>query len=164
MVKMPIGCFCISIVFLWSVVAATASSTLLTLGCCHWCAAGCRDVTEEFPYAALGSWTLTHAVWLHGDGVGDVREDTDGVASVQPVDESVALEEEAVDVCLCAQSRQVPRYSVPLAHRQAREVPVHVPIDGCSTDTQTEKVKKKKKKRYVKYFPLKKKAKHFSFS
>lgn len=73
--------------------------------------------------------------------MGDVREDTDGVAPVQSVDESVALEVKAVDVCLCAQSRQVPRYLVPLAHSQAREVPVHIPIDGCNTDTEKEKEK-----------------------
>lgn len=94
---------------------------------------------------------LTHAVWLHGDGVGDVREDTDGVAPGLPVDESVALEVKAVDVCLRAQARQVPRYLVPLAHGQAGEVPVHIPIDGCTTDTEMEK---RKMQPLLKIFPL----------
>lgn len=69
--------------------------------------------------------------------MGDVREDADGVAPVHAVDESVALEVEAVDVCLCAQSRQVPRDLFPLAHGQARQVPVHEPVDGCSRDAET---------------------------
>lgn len=79
---------------------------------------------------------LTDAVWVHGDGVGDVREDTDGVASGHPVDNSVALEVKAVYVCLCAQSRQVPGHTVRLAHRQARQVPVHVPVDGWKAETE----------------------------
>lgn len=84
---------------------------------------------------------LTDAVWVHGDGVGDVRENTDGVASVQPVDNSVALEVKAVDVCLRAQSRQVPGYMVPLAHCEARQVSVHKAIDGWNADTETEQGK-----------------------
>lgn len=85
--------------------------------------------------------TLTDAVWVHGDGVGDVRENTDGVASVQSVDNSVALEVKAVDVYLCAQSRQVPGYVVPLAHSEARQVSVHIAIDGWNADTETGKKK-----------------------
>lgn len=74
----------------------------------------------------------THAVWLHGDGVGDVRKDADGVSSVLAVDEPVALEVKAVDVFLRAQPGQVPRYCVALTHPQAWEVPVHIPIDCCN--------------------------------
>lgn len=72
----------------------------------------------------------THAVWLHSDSVGDVREDTDGVSSVLAIDEAVSLEVKAVDVRLWAQSWQVPRYFTPLTHGQAWEVPIHKPIDG----------------------------------
>lgn len=81
----------------------------------------------------------THAVWLHGDGVGDVREDADGVSPVLAVDEAVALEVKAVDVCLRAQSGQVPRYFVALAHPQAWEVPIHIPIDRCNRAAEIEK-------------------------
>lgn len=88
----------------------------------------------------FGSWVLTDTVWVHGDGVGDVRKDTDGVASGQSVDNSVALEVKTVYVCFCAQTRQVPGNMVALAHRQARQVPVHVPIDGWNADTQIRNV------------------------
>lgn len=81
----------------------------------------------------------THAVWLHGDGVGDVREDADGVSSALAVDEPVALEVKAVDVCLRAQAGQVPRYCVALTHPQAWEVPIHIPIDRCNRATETGK-------------------------
>lgn len=97
---------------------------------------GCRHLTESFRKLRLAAGLmLTDAVWLHGDGVRDVREDTDGVASVHSVDNPVALEVKAVDVRLRAQSRQVPGNTVPLAHGQARQVPVHIPIDGWNTET-----------------------------
>lgn len=76
---------------------------------------GYRDTTETLCKLCLAVG-LTDAVWVHGDGVGDVREDADGVTSGQSVDNSVALEVKAVYVCLRAQSRQVPGYMVPLAH------------------------------------------------
>lgn len=41
----------------------------------------------------------THAVWLHSDSVCDVRENTDSVSSVLPIDEAVPLEVKADDVC-----------------------------------------------------------------
>lgn len=98
---------------------------------------GCRDLTESFHKLRLAAGpALTHAVWLHGDAVADVREDADGVASVQSVDNSVALEVKAVDVRLRAQSRQVPGYTVPLAHGQARQVPVHIAIDRWNAETE----------------------------
>lgn len=81
----------------------------------------------------------THAVWLHSDSVWDVREDTDGVSPVLAIDEAIALEIKAVDVCLWAQSWQVPCYFLPITHTQAWEVPVHKSIDGCGRGTkQTE--------------------------
>lgn len=42
----------------------------------------------------------THTVWLHGNGVGDVREEADGVSSVLKKDKSVSLEVKAVYVQL----------------------------------------------------------------
>lgn len=72
----------------------------------------------------------THAVWLHNNCVWDVRENTDAVSSVLAEEEAVSLEIEAVDIYLCAQSWQVPRYFICLTHGQAWEVPIHKPIDG----------------------------------
>lgn len=48
--------------------------------------------------------TCTHAVWLHGDGVRDVRENTDGVSSVLQIDETISLKVQTVDVYLRPQS------------------------------------------------------------
>lgn len=72
----------------------------------------------------------THAVWFHSDCVWDVRENTDAVSSVLTVDETVSLKIETVDICLCAQSWQVPRYFICLTHGQAWEVPIYKPIEG----------------------------------
>ena len=72
----------------------------------------------------------TYAVWLHGDSVRDVREDVDGVPPGLAVEDAVSLEVKADDVRLRTQPRQVPRDLVALAHGQAREVPVHKPVDG----------------------------------
>lgn len=79
---------------------------------------------------------VTHAVRLHGDCVWDVGENADGVSSVLAIEETVSLEVKTVDVRLWAQSRQVPRDFVALAHGQARDVPVHEAVDGWRNNTQ----------------------------
>ena len=68
---------------------------------------------------------FTHAVRLHNDRVGDVRENTDAVSPGLTVQETVAIEIEAVDVQLGAQPRQVPGHLVALTHGESREAPVH---------------------------------------
>lgn len=61
--------------------------------CCshEFCLKYVRDTEEK---------TYTHAVRLHSNSVGNVRENVDGVSSVLAINEAVALEVKAVDVGL----------------------------------------------------------------